>query len=297
MNKQTKATAVGFIAIVLWGCLAFLTDFNRSIPAFQLMAMSFAVGFLVIAIRWQLSGCNAAALFRQSGKVWLLTIFGLFGYHFCYFLALRNAPVLQAGLIAYLWPLFIVLMATWVLKRPVSPLLIFGAVVSLVGCWLLIYQHPVSMEALSSGHLIGYGFALACALIWSFYSVMLGRVGHVPSDFIGWGCLVTAILAGVCHLFLEQTLWPLSAKQWMGVCLLGAGPVGFAFVAWDHGMKKGNVALLGSLSYLAPLISSAILVVFADKAMSVQLLVGGSLILLGAVAAGKASKTADAAQD
>jgi drug/metabolite transporter (DMT)-like permease len=43
-----------------------------------------------------------------TGKVWALGLFGLFGYHFLYFTALRNAPAVEAGLIAYLWPLLIV---------------------------------------------------------------------------------------------------------------------------------------------------------------------------------------------
>jgi drug/metabolite transporter (DMT)-like permease len=34
---------------------------------------------------------------------------GLFGYHLLYFTALRLAPPAEAGLIAYLWPLLIVL--------------------------------------------------------------------------------------------------------------------------------------------------------------------------------------------
>ena len=34
------------------------------------------------------------------GQVWLVGIAGLFGYHFLYFTALRNAPAVEAGLIA-----------------------------------------------------------------------------------------------------------------------------------------------------------------------------------------------------
>lgn len=94
----------------------------------------------------------------------------------------------------------------------------------------------------------------------------------------------------ICHLALETTLWPLTFSQWIGVLLLGAGPVGIAFVAWDHGMKKGNIALLGSLSYLAPLLSSAILVVFADKALTLPLIAGGILIIGGAIAAAHAGR-------
>jgi drug/metabolite transporter (DMT)-like permease len=41
----------------------------------------------------------------------LLGVYGLFGFHFLLFIALRNAPPVQANLVNYLWPLGIVLMA------------------------------------------------------------------------------------------------------------------------------------------------------------------------------------------
>ena len=40
-----------------------------------------------------------------------LGLYGLFGYHFLFFIALRHAPPVQANLVNYLWPLGIVLMA------------------------------------------------------------------------------------------------------------------------------------------------------------------------------------------
>lgn len=287
MNTQFRATLSGCVAIILWGCLAFLTDINRQIPPFQLMTMSFATGFAVIALKWKLTGQNAMALFKQPRSTWVLTLFGLFGYHFFYFMALRFAPVAQAGLVAYLWPLFIVLLATRLLNQPVKLLLVVGAIISLLGCWLLIYRPDMQ---LSTQHIWGYCFAIACALIWSLYSVLSSKRTQVPSDFIGWGCGVTALLALVCHLVLEQTLWPLSSSQWVGILLLGAGPVGIAFVAWDHGMKKGNLPLLGSLSYLAPLLSTVILIVWADVQVTGQLVLGGAMILGGAIMAAKVSK-------
>ncbi|NQY36238.1 MAG: hypothetical protein HRT37_14945 [Alteromonadaceae bacterium] len=87
MISEKKATAIGSIAILLWGSLALLSDFNREIPTFQLMAMSFFVGFIVIAIKWQCTGVNALVLFKQPMSKWALTLFGLFGYHFFYFMA------------------------------------------------------------------------------------------------------------------------------------------------------------------------------------------------------------------
>ena len=37
-------------------------------------------------------------------------------------------------------------------------------------------------------------------------------------------------------------------------------PVGAAFYAWDHGVKHGNIQVLGAASYAAPLLSTLVLI-------------------------------------
>ena len=58
------------------------------------------------------------------------------------------------------------------------------------------------------------------------------------------------------RLFIED------CKLWAGVLGLGLGSIGLAFVVWDIGMKRGDVALLGVASYAAPVLSTLVLVLF-----------------------------------
>lgn len=108
---------------------------------------------------------------------------------------------------------------------------------------------------------MGYALALACALIWSIYSVVSRLLSTVPTDAVGWFCFVTALLALICHALLETMVWSLSLMRWIGIVGLGLGPVGIAFFTWDYGIKHGNIQLLGVLSYAAPLISVVLLLI------------------------------------
>ncbi|MDZ7907068.1 MAG: EamA family transporter [Gemmobacter sp.] len=56
-----------------------------------------------------MASCGAARACRC--RVYAFGTIGLFGYHFLYFTAFRIAPSAETGLIAYLWPLFIVLLS------------------------------------------------------------------------------------------------------------------------------------------------------------------------------------------
>lgn len=282
MSSIKQATAIGSISIFLWGTLALLTRLTAAkIPAFQMMAMTFSIAFLLMSLRWWKQGHLGLRYLRQPALAWLLGVGGYFGYHFCYFLAMAKAPAIEVSLLAYLWPLLIVLFAALLPGERFKLQYVIGALFALFGCWLLISKGSTGFQA---EYLQGYLLALACALIWSTYSVASRLVSKVPTDAAGWFCGVTALLATLCHLMWETTVWPENMTQWIGIVGLGLGPVGIAFFTWDHGIKHGDIQLLGVLAYSAPLISVLLLVIAGEASLSWTLgfaclaIVGGSAL-------------------
>ena len=283
-GSQSSATLIGFMAIVLWALLALLTAASGGMPPFQLAAVCFGIagcGGMGVGL-WR--GTLRVA-FIQPPKVWALGVFGLFGYHFCYFTALRNAPVVEASLIAYLWPLLIVLLAACLPEGKMRPQHLLGAVFGLLGAGLLITKG----KGLDFDPNAAFGYAMAgvCAIIWSSYSVLSRRFSDTPTDVITGYCCVSALLASVCHLIFETTLWPDSTTQWLAVIGLGLGPVGLAFFVWDYGMKKGNIALLGVLSYASPLFSTLLMIAVGFAEATWVVLLACVMITLGALIAAR----------
>src|SRR6516165_5121236 len=135
MSPRT-ATLIGLTATLMWSLLSVLTVATGAIPAFQLAAMTFAIGALVGALTW-IGRAEAIASLRQPLIVWAVGVGGLFGYHALYFLALRFAPPAEAGLLNYLWPLLIVLFSSFLPDERLAPHHIIGAVLGLVGTVLL----------------------------------------------------------------------------------------------------------------------------------------------------------------
>ncbi len=76
-----RATAIGFIAVLLWALLALFTVGSAPVPPLQLTAMSFAIGG-AIGIVWTISGGGAHRLRGTSWKIYAFGTVGLFGYHF-----------------------------------------------------------------------------------------------------------------------------------------------------------------------------------------------------------------------
>ncbi len=276
------ATAIGFVAVLLWSLLAVFTAASGAMPPFQLTAITFGIGGLAGVALWIVRPAAATAL-RQPWPVWLLGVGGLFGYHAAYFIALRNAPVVEAGLLNYLWPLLIVVFSALLPGEKLKWQHIAGCALALIGAILVVTRGQGF--SFDPAYLPGYAAALFAALAWSSYSVLSRRFAHVPSDAITGFCLVTAVLAAIVHLAIEQTVWPNSPWQWAAIVGLGLGPVGLAFYVWDIGVKHGDIQVLGAASYSAPLLSTAILVIAGYASYSHTLLIACLLITAGAVLA------------
>lgn len=282
--SRNTATFVGFIAILLWALLALFTASSGEVPPFQLAAITFAIGASIGVCRWIIKPSSIAAL-KQPLSVWALGVIGLFGYHFAYFTALRNAPPVDASLIAYLWPLFIVLFSALLPGEKLKIHHVIGAILGLSGAVLIVTKG--SGIDFQGEYLYGYIMAFACALIWSSYSVLSRRFSHISTDVVTGFCIATAILATLAHVLLEQTVWPSNAMQWLAVLGLGLGPVGLAFYTWDYGVKHGDIQVLGASSYMAPLLSTLVLIVMGFAEFTTVIVSACILITFGAVIAAK----------
>ena len=288
MASVKTATWIGSISVFLWGTLALLTKLTGGqIPEFQLMAMTFGIAFLLMCIRWWRGGHGGLRYLRQPPLAWCIGVAGLFGYHFAYFKAMTLAPAVEVSLLAYLWPLLIVLFSSLLPGEQLRLQQVLGALLALLGCWLLVGRNSSGFDL---NNLNGYLVALGCALIWSSYSVMSRLVKSVPTDAVGWFCGVTAVLALCCHLLWETTVWPQGWLQWLGVVGLGLGPVGIAFFTWDYGVKHGNIQLLGTLAYSAPLISVLLLILAGFGRATLTVMAASVLIVLGSLIAGRAKR-------
>jgi len=263
----------------MWSLLALLTVATGKVPPFQLAAMTFAVGG-AIGLGW-MAVTHAWGALRQAAPVWLLGVGGLFGYHALYFTALRLAPPAEAALINYLWPLLIVLFSGLLPGERLHWNAVAGALLGLLGTIVLLSGQGL---APALAYLPGYAVAFCCAFVWSGYSVLSRRFAEVPSVAVSGFCIVTAILAALCHLAFEQTVWPQGGSQWLAVAGLGLGPVGLAFYVWDIGVKRGDIRLLGVGSYAAPVLSTLALVLAgyapatASLVLAALLISGGGLI-------------------
>jgi drug/metabolite transporter (DMT)-like permease len=282
------ATALGFGAVLLWSTLASLTTLKGGgIPPFQTTAIAFLIGGITIAAIAILSG-RAAAMIPTPASL-ALGVYGLFVFHILYFAALKLAPAAEASLITALWALFTVLFSGLLPGHPLHLRHVIGALLGLCAATLLVWNKIGGSDDFPHAPL-GFVLAFGCALVWSSYSVLSRLVAAVPSESLVLPCFITAGLAFACSLLFEDWVTPQGAQPWIALVLLGLGPVGAAFLIWDIGMKRGNVAYLGVLGYASPVISTGLLILLGLASPSWSLVIAIALILIAAKLAAPARK-------
>ncbi|HLS56211.1 MAG TPA: DMT family transporter [Zeimonas sp.] len=271
-------------AIALWALLATFGVALSHLPPFLLTGLGLIVG--------SVPGWPRAREWRVPATTLVLGVYGLFGFHFLLFVALRHAPAVEANLVNYLWPLLMVVLAPVLLPGLTLRVPhVLAAFVGFAGAALAI----AGGRGLSGELSWGYLPALGSAFVWSTYSLLTRRVAPFPTAAIGLFGLVSGALSLACHALFEPPA-TLAPNDWMLVVAMGLGPLGGAFYLWDRALKTGDPRTIGILSYLTPLASTVLLVLATGRAFS-GWIVAATVMIVGAAVVGLRAEASTPVRD
>lgn len=255
-------------AILMWSSLATLTVALDAVPPLYLTGMSLLIGG-ALSLPWM----------RRWSLDWralAVGVYGQFGYHVIYIVALRSAPAVNANLVHYAWPMLILLMSPLAGRgQAVGWAHIVAGVAAFAGVVLATCD---GAEASLRWH-TGYGFALAAAFVWATYSIAEARSRTSSAVDVGPACLVSGLLALAGHALVEPAV-SLSTSQWLTMLALGIGPTGGAFYLWSLAMRRGDTRVIGVLSNATPILSTLMLAAWGARHLSMSLV--GAMCLVSA---------------
>ncbi len=269
-----KADLLALAAIALWGSLAPLGVKLAHIPPFLLTGIGLLVGSLI-----------ALPLARFDLRRWRVPlptlavgVYGLFGFHFLLFMALRKAPAVEANLINYLWPLGMVVMAPLFLPgHTLRARHVVAAIVGFAGAATAILGRGTT-ETTGAGLSVGYLIALASAFVWASYSLLTRRLSAFPTAAVGGFAAVSGLLALACHAWLESPV-TLANQDLMLLALLGLGPLGGAFFLWDAAIKIGDPRRIGLLAFATPILSTVMLLLTTGQPLQWNVAIAAVLVV------------------
>ena len=186
----------------------------------------------------------------------------------------------EANVVAYLWPILLVLIASRMDRSRITRGQWLGIGVAFAGASLAI--GPSFTRGFDP---LGVLLAFASGLTFAAYAAIRSR-GTEGRDVIGPSMGLMAVLAMGMHLAFETTprlAWP----QLLAIAAIGVAPLTLSNALWDLASRTGQLATISGLAYLTPLVGLLLLALFGAADVSWVTAAGAGLIVAGALAASR----------
>lgn len=289
MGKLSAHTATfyGVLAILFWSTIVGLIkrvseDFG---PAFG-AALIYTLGSVMLLL---VTGFPAIRRWPRRYLIWGTLLF--VSYEICFILALgfsqNRQQAIELGMVNYLWPSLTVGLAVLMGGQRLRLPLIAGLVLAVLGISRVIGgENGLSLSSVAANvalNPLSYSLAFAGAVIWAFYSNLSRRLAD-GNNGITLFFIITALMLWVVTAFDGITLPAEFSVSTVGFLIAAAALSCAANALWTIAVLRGNVALIGTLSYFTPVLSTAFSALLLSTALSfafwqgVLMVTGGSLL-------------------
>lgn len=279
-GASVKTYALVAAAVILWASWPALATLVHPAPPFLVLGLSAFVGFACSYLVASAKG-QAAAFFAIPKRTMLFVAVCLMGNNAFYLAAISRIGPAEANVVHYLWPVFLVAIASLVHRRSPSLIQVLG--ISAGFCGVAVALSPQLGHNFDMG---GVVLGICGALTFAIYSV--GRsLAQVESNVVGPSLGLAAAIAIFFHVAMEPSYWP-TTGQWIAIAMMGIGPFTLANVFWDKATRTGSAATISSLAFLTPLVAISILSVFGLGTVTMATLIGAALAIIGALLSSRA---------
>jgi drug/metabolite transporter (DMT)-like permease len=238
-------------------------------------------GFLLATDRagtWQL-------LREEWPRVLFMALAGVTTYHLALNTGETRVPAGTASLIIALSPAVAAVLSALFLRERITPLKIFGLVVSFAGLFIVVaFGEGVQFDPQDLGY---YLLVLLAACVWASYGVV-GQVvmrRHPQARVMA----TTLTLAGLPLVALapldfwpRALVWP--ASVWWAVVFLSLLSTVFAYMVWLNCIRYLGAARVQAFNYLVPFFAVLSGVVLLGERITWGQVLGGALIVAGVIA-------------
>lgn len=273
-RTRGKAVLFALTAVFFWATWPVFAMITIPAPPFFVLAAAAWIGFAVSGVIFTLRGRFCDFLRTPLSTQFTVTV-GLLGTNGFFLFAMPRIGAAEANVIAFLWPILLILIMSWFGGARLTGLQKAGVVAGFAGAALAI--GPSFGKGFDPG---GIFMAFLGGLSFAVYSAIRVR-GREQYDVVGPSLGLLAIAATGLHL-LTETRVPLEWCQWLAIVGIGIFSLNLSNGSWDRATRTGQLAIISSIAYLTPLVSLMLLAAFGVGLVTAFAIVGGILVVCGA---------------
>ncbi|MGH8384999.1 MAG: aromatic amino acid DMT transporter YddG [Pseudomonas sp.] len=291
IRGERAATACGLVAIILWSTAAgLIRSVSEIFGPLGGAALIYTLGALMLI------GLLGKPRLRSTSRFYLIVGSGLFvAYEVCLSLALgfasnRNQAI-ELGVVNYLWPCLTVLLAIVMNGQKARWIIVPGTALALFGIVWVVSGDGLSLPGIVANvasNPLSYSLALACAITFALYCNVTRRYAGGQS-LVGLFFVLTACVLWLKYALSSEVLPAFTLSGSLQLVAAGIAMAG-GYALWNIGILRGNLTLLATASYSAPVLSSAFAAVWLGAHLNVQFWQGAVLVTAGSLVCWQATR-------
>ncbi len=203
-------------------------------------------------------------------------------FYFSYPQAVIQTSVTTAAVLLYTAPAFVTLIAWRVWGEPLGARKLVALTLAFVGCALVARAYEPAQLSLNG---VGLAFGLAAGFTYALYTVFSKSA---LERFESWTALTYALFFGVLFLLPLQTLdgfAPLVQQPgaWIFLLAIAVGPTLGSLALYNAGLSRVPASNASLVATIEPVVASVLAFSFLGERLEFLQLVGGALVIAGAV--------------
>ena len=282
MNSTRPINAMLFTMLV-WGIApAFIRSLSVELGAanalvirYTLVSIGYAIGLLIVGVPRIPS--------RDWPRILFVSLVGIVGYNLGSVYGFELLPAGIGGIIIGTQPLLIVLIASLLSRTAPSLAGVFGLLLAFAGTALLFWKDLIFSDN-SQALTLGAIYIFLSGIAWALYVVLtkplILKYGAYRTTAITI-LLSTLPLPAFASLSTITALADMSPRRWAEMFYLVAIAGLIATVTWNFAAARLPSILTGAFLYLVPVISVLSGALILGEKITLGMVAGGALILLG----------------
>lgn len=258
---------------------------KENVGPFSAAFLRFAVAAaLLLVVVWKREGRLPRLVPAQRVPVMLLGLTGVFAYNAFFFKGLQFISAGRASLVIANSPVLIALFSAWFYKEKLTPVRIFGILLSVTGAMVVISRGRFA--GIFQGG-VGFGELMicGCVLSWVAYSLIGKKVMQAISPLVA-----TAYAAFIGMLFLSIPAWieglagdmpHYTLPDWGSIVYLGVFGTVIGFVWYYEGIRQIGPMRAGLFINFVPVSAITLAFLVLSEPLTLSLLIGACLVLTG----------------
>jgi drug/metabolite transporter (DMT)-like permease len=285
-SQRTGAVAALIATMFIWGSSAvFLRTTALALAPENALALRYVLMVMLVAAGLSLT--HQWRMARRDLPRFAITALGMFGSSW---FSMQGFARVAAGLgtvIMMVEPIIIALLAHVALREPLSARIWMGLGISIAGA-MVLFLPELGAAADEPANPLGIAALLCACAGWGVYTIGAKPLLMRYSAFAitSWSMLLSApLVLLLASRPYDELLRTTPAASWLEILYLAVFNSIVGSILWNYGTRHLPGASVGSFLYLVPVVAVAAGYFWLGEPITLFLVVGGIITLLGVAVA------------